>query len=383
MVKERAVKRTSKKTYGLCQVPLPPPRLGATQSSPPICNPVLERMDSSDSQTIPLAGPSSLPPAVFPAPQPLPRPKQHLHSTQDLLAVFNLHPAYDKYVRPHVHPLVEPDSVKGKGKGKEVLPSPLINHGRDAEEEGGGGEKKKKRDSYKHLIKRAPGKHSMKKDTYFQTLMGAPAKQKAQIHTLDMKTLREGFHVTPTGLPSYNKATLEGTDPKEKEAKRLKRERRKAEKEERQRVLLQQQVHASGSSVSTPRVVSTPRAAGTPGQVARNVSATPTAKAKPPANARASPHPGTPKVPAQRAELTPNPSVATTRTTPTSTQPGRPAQTNGIGTPGSEKRGVKRELDLQQSLTPGPAVARPQKKRRIGSSTPQPTPLQQPTPHGS
>ncbi|KAF8525850.1 hypothetical protein BU17DRAFT_62411 [Hysterangium stoloniferum] len=342
-------------------------------------------MDSLDSPSVPLAGPSSLPPTIFPAPQPFPRPKQHLHSTQDLLSVFNLHPAYDKYVRPHVRPLLEPDSIKGKGKGKEVLPSPLINHERDVEEEGGGGEKKKKRESYKHLIKRAPGKHSMKKDTYFQTLMGAPPKQKAQIHTLDLKTLREGFHVTPTGLPTYNKATLEGTDPKEKEAKRLKRERRKAEKEERQRVLLQQQAHASGSSVSTPRVVSTPRAAGTPGQPARNVSATPTAKAKPPASARASPHPGTPKAAGQRAELTPNPSVTTTRTTPTSTHPGRPAQTNGIVTPGSEKRGVKRGLDSesQQPPTPGPAIARPQKKRRIGSGTPQSTPLQQPTPHGS
>lgn len=70
-----------------------------------------------------------------------------------------------------------------------------------------------------------------------------------------------------------------------------------------------------------------------------------------------------------------------------------------------EKRGVKRELDVQ-SPTPIPpqgnanAQSRPQKKRRIvrdqlytstrsstvpfkGSGTPQPAPLQQPTPHGS
>lgn len=66
------------------------------------------------------------------------------------------------------------------------------------------------------------GKHSTKKDTYFQTLMGAPPKQKIHIQPLDLKTLRDGFGVSLTGLPSYNKAALEGTDPKEKELKRLK-----------------------------------------------------------------------------------------------------------------------------------------------------------------
>ena len=62
----------------------------------------------------------------------------------------------------------------------------------------------------------------MKKDNYLQALMAAPPKQKMQIQFIDPKTLREGFSVTLTGLPSYNKASLEGTDPKEKEAKKLK-----------------------------------------------------------------------------------------------------------------------------------------------------------------
>jgi hypothetical protein len=66
------------------------------------------------------------------------------------------------------------------------------------------------------------GKHSTKKDNYLQTLISLPAKQKMQIQPVDAKTLHEGFSVSLTGLPSYSKASLEGTDPKEKEAKRLK-----------------------------------------------------------------------------------------------------------------------------------------------------------------
>jgi hypothetical protein len=66
------------------------------------------------------------------------------------------------------------------------------------------------------------GKHSTKKDSYFQTLMAVPPKQRLHIQPIDARTLRDGFSVSLTGLPSYNKASLEGTDPKEKEAKRLK-----------------------------------------------------------------------------------------------------------------------------------------------------------------
>lgn len=62
----------------------------------------------------------------------------------------------------------------------------------------------------------------MKKDQYLQDLLKAPPKQKAHIQLFDQKTLREAFYVSPTGLPTYNKASIEGADPKEKEAKRLK-----------------------------------------------------------------------------------------------------------------------------------------------------------------
>ncbi|KAF8512259.1 hypothetical protein JB92DRAFT_2929266 [Gautieria morchelliformis] len=336
----------------------------------------------------PLAGPSNIPPAIFAPPQPLPRPKQHLHSTQDLLSVFNLHPAYDKYVRPHVHPIGDPDPGKGKGKEKEVSSGDASRQNREADEEDGG-EKKKKKDSYRHLIKHTPGKHSTKRDSYLQTLITLPVKQKMQIQPVDAKTLHEGFSVTLTGLPSYNKASLEGTDPKEKEAKRLKKERRKAEKEERLRLQQQQQ---SVSSASTPGGTSTPRAMATPGasgSLIRNVSAHTPTKVKSSINARPSPtRPNTPKVSAsiaqQRTASTPVPqhqpgAPAIARIT------SHPAQVNGSaagsGNGLAEKRGVKRELDAQPLSAN--AQPRPQKKRRMGSGTPQPAPLQQPTPRGS
>lgn len=171
----------------------------------------------------------------------LPRPKQYLHCTQDLLGVFGLLPIYDKHVRPHLRSLPDQDQTKSKGKEKEQE-SLVVPRDKDGEEEIEGGEKKKKKDNYKHLIKGipgalrihnlaihtgsklsfSPGKHPMKKDQYFQDLLKAPPKQKAHIQPFDFKTLREGFYVTPNGLPTYNKASIEGADPKEKEAKRLK-----------------------------------------------------------------------------------------------------------------------------------------------------------------
>lgn len=108
-----------------------------------------------------------------------PLPRQHLESTQDLLARFNLHSAYDRYVRPSI--LTSGDAVvsgmgagasgglgdKGKGKevdvsmsevggntGSEALPGAA--DGEDEDGPGGKGDKKMK-NSYRHLIKGLPG----------------------------------------------------------------------------------------------------------------------------------------------------------------------------------------------------------------------------------
>jgi hypothetical protein len=90
-----------------------------------------------------------------------PQPPAYLTSTQDLLARFQLLPAYDKYVRPYVapvdhghdHPPTPGATDKGKGKEKEfAMATP--DDGQDGDEEDGG---KKKKNSYKHLIKGVPG----------------------------------------------------------------------------------------------------------------------------------------------------------------------------------------------------------------------------------
>lgn len=94
------------------------------------------------------------------------RPIQYLASTQDLLARFNLHPAYDKYVKPYIEPLdpavtipqdnnpTTPTTDKGKGKEKEREKEKEKDQDEDDED---GGATKKKKDTYKHLIRGIPG----------------------------------------------------------------------------------------------------------------------------------------------------------------------------------------------------------------------------------
>lgn len=108
-----------------------------------------------------------------------PLPRQHLKSTQDLLARFHLHPAYDRYVRPNTSPGNDAQGTGvgagqsggpgDKGKGKEVDPEmggagasmgsegvPGAGDGEDEDGARGKGEKKLK-NTYKHLIKGLPG----------------------------------------------------------------------------------------------------------------------------------------------------------------------------------------------------------------------------------
>ena len=104
-----------------------------------------------------------------------------LSSTQDLLARFRLHAAYDKHVRAALDP---PPSAPVQPN----LPLPP-----DQDE-------KKKKNSYRHLIKNLPGKHSMKKDDYLATIMQAPPKQHIPIIQFDAKTQKEAFTVSAEGL---------------------------------------------------------------------------------------------------------------------------------------------------------------------------------------
>lgn len=209
-----------------------------------------------------------------------------------------------------------------------------------------------------------------------------------QIHPIDPKTLQDGFYVTPTGLPSYNKSLLVGTDPKEKEAKRLKvlvpcptllhalmehmqKEQRRAEKE-KARLLQQQQQHYRAASTpgagaaSTPHATTATTAAGTP--VPRTTGSTPAPGIPPKFKSRGSPHPGTPRIlasgsyepPKQAGQGVAMPATGAGRTK---------TVVNGVGTQG-EKRGIKREgtpmVPMEATATGGFAgQQRPLKKRRI------------------
>ena len=102
--------------------------------------------------------------------------RAHLSSTQDLLARFDLLPAYDKYVRPFttstetgLDQMGSPPSTKlngngamDKGKGREVVDTPntpgLPDGGDGDDDEGMGGKgDKKKKNNYKYLLKGIPG----------------------------------------------------------------------------------------------------------------------------------------------------------------------------------------------------------------------------------
>ena len=115
-----------------------------------------------------------------------PKRKPLFDSTQDLITRFQLLSAYDKYVRPYVHPAGAPEQANqppsatapsqsptsatfDKGKGREVpLPVPGTPNipqtpagidggdGDDNDEEGDRGDKKLK-NSYRHLVKGIPG----------------------------------------------------------------------------------------------------------------------------------------------------------------------------------------------------------------------------------
>lgn len=114
----------------------------------------------------------------------LSQPHCFLASTQDLLGRFRLHAAYNKHVN------ISPDSAAAPptAPAQSNLPLPP-----DQDE-------KKKKNSYRHLIKSLPGKHSLKKDDYLTTIMQVPPKQHIPIVQFDVKTQREAFTVSAEGL---------------------------------------------------------------------------------------------------------------------------------------------------------------------------------------
>ncbi|KAF9496741.1 hypothetical protein BDN71DRAFT_1388786, partial [Pleurotus eryngii] len=157
---------------------------------------------------------------------PIPPTFSHLRCTQDLLGRFQLHSAYDKYVRafaaPHDTTSDALNSASGgaldKGKGRErdplattpatgATPGPDAHDG-DDDDAGGSKADKKKKNNYKHLIKDIPGKHSMKKDDYLSTMIQIPPKQHIRIAPFDQRTQRDAFTVSLEGLKGWNPSAL-------------------------------------------------------------------------------------------------------------------------------------------------------------------------------
>ncbi|PPR00786.1 hypothetical protein CVT24_000751 [Panaeolus cyanescens] len=162
--------------------------------------------------------------------------------------------------------------------------------GDDDDGPGGKGEKKKK-NSYKHLIKGIPGKHSLKKDDYLTTMMLVPPKQRVRITHFDAKTQQEAFNVTLEGLKgvrphflscwNINALVLESAQAREDRKKR--KELKKLAKLQAQGVLPPgTAIPTGGASTSTPTSTAPPLSAlhpattaGTPLASARSRTSTP------------------------------------------------------------------------------------------------------------
>ncbi|KAJ3745247.1 hypothetical protein EV360DRAFT_57459 [Lentinula raphanica] len=354
-------------------------------------------MDSSDTNAVagpsnlrsPLSHPSSTAHPFNNTPHPnLSRPSQlflpppgpsqlpaYIKSTQDLLGQFHLHDAYDKYVRPFIASSEDsaiPNDRNGsitssslpnagqtgslgisdKGKGKEIVPPQMVQtpaaDGQDADDDdgpGGKGEKKKK-NSYKHLIKGVPGKHSMKKDDYLTNLMSAPPKQRVRISEFDSRTQRDAFTVSLEGLKGWNPSALVLESAQA-------REDRKKRKELKRLAKAQIQAQSQASTQQPSPAASTPIQAPIPTS-ATSSSFPNTTSAPRPSNVSSTPRPsgtGTPR---------PHPtSTAPSTVRPGSTKPAlQPVQIPGPGIR------VTTPLRTATPTGPHPLSAPPLRKKR-------------------
>ncbi|KAL4062747.1 hypothetical protein V8B97DRAFT_2106292 [Scleroderma yunnanense] len=311
------------------------------------------------------AGPSAIvQDDLFLLPASATQPQTFLASTQDLLARFYLHPAYNKHVQSSA---LSPPQLSFSTTAPNAIP-----HDPPPE-----ADEKKKKNSYRHLIKNIPGKHSMKKDDYLTTTMQVPPKQRITIVEFDARSQRDAFTVSAEGLKGWNAGTLilESAQAKEDRKKR---------KELKRLARAQAQGITSGAVPSTPSITSPPQS--TPPN-----STTPSAQQPPGA---------LPLKPRMVAVTIPPPASGHQSSTPTSATPRSALPTNAppwSTTPAM--RGKKRELDdsivppaanpaspVAMSGTvgarPGAGTARPRpvKKQRIDIQGSREMPVQQPTP---
>jgi hypothetical protein len=358
----------------------------STLPSPPPAAPRLSTFDAAAPSF-----PHDKPPLLFLPPPLPPPPKQHLAATQDLLARFNLLFAYDRYVRPTVlpgddpsipsnadgaMPTPGPSADKGKGKERDAnsAPTPAAEgqgHDGDEDEAVGKGEKKKK-NTYKHLIKGVPGKHSLKKDDYLSSMMLQPPKQRMRIRTFDQKTQDDAFTVSLEGIKGWNVNTLVVESDQAREDRKKRKELKRLAKLQGLQGGLPLQ-----SGVSTPVAttsVGTPRPSSAAGFASTPVSAQSIHAPTPITIPRKASTAGTPKSatprPGSRAEArTPAPGVAAVPAAGAGIGSG---VGNGTGTgtpaPGAGIAGAPPRNGVPRSTVPRPGVAVP----RPGSTVPRP-----------
>ncbi|KAI0270318.1 hypothetical protein BGY98DRAFT_894689, partial [Russula aff. rugulosa BPL654] len=233
-----------------------------------------------------VAGPSSIPlnPPFFLLPPASSPPFPPLQSTQDLISRFHLLTAYDKFVRPFISqdhdphashvpttPAVAPSADKGKGKerdpGTPTIASAATPGTHDPDDDEGRDGKKKK-NTYRHLIRGIPGKHSIKKDDFLTNIAQVPPKQHIPIAPFDSRTQTEAFAVSLEGLKGVRSDISDSASTKWN-IHALVPESTQAREDRKKRKELKKLAKAQGSvvppSVGTP-LPSTPVSATTPTQ---------------------------------------------------------------------------------------------------------------------
>ncbi|KAF9042666.1 hypothetical protein BDZ89DRAFT_1059882 [Hymenopellis radicata] len=354
-----------------------------------------------------VAGPSRPPTPQMPVSDPIPLffpppaqkvPPVYFRSTQDLLSTFNLLDAYDKYVKAEDE--TEPSSpstahAADKGKGKEKdgpvsAASPLPQTpAADPDDDDPGGAKgdKKRKHTYKHLIKGAPGKHSMKKDDYLITAISVPPKQRLKIAPFDSRTQREAFSVSLEGLKGWNvnALVLESAQAREDRKKRKELKRlAKAHQSQPQTPLPQAQTPVP--TPSSPAIAGTPRPpVARPGSVKPHlppvqVNGLPTGRVGTNTPRTNTPHPlSAPPVSASSLQLPMRVKKRDRDEAPSTSAPTPAPQTPTLVSPQIPKAIVGAKAGMA-GVRP-----RPLKKQKLdvqGQARDSTVPIQQPTPQG-
>ncbi|KAK7463585.1 hypothetical protein VKT23_006931 [Stygiomarasmius scandens] len=292
--------------------------------------------------------------------RPAVKPSQtaYIKSTNDLLGQFHLHEAYNQYVTPFyattgeaggtgmgemgangpASPTTPGPGAVDKGKGREIpvpgstpaahAQTPAADGQDGDDEEGGGKGEKKKKNSYKHLIKGVPGKHSMRKDDYFASLLAMEPKPRNDIRIFTSGVLRDAFQVSLEGIKGWNTSTLVVESAQAREDRRKRKELKRLAKAQLQ---AHQALAAASAATSNtnPNPIQAPIPTSATGSFPPPVASIPRPATS--STPRPTGGPGTPRPPNTGGTSTVNSTSATTSTSSTATA------TPAIARPGSAR----------------------------------------------